>query len=47
MFNFHAIIGVVCMLIAMAAIFLAGLQIGYKLGHEDQQKQSNEDDQQS
>ena len=35
------------MLIAMAAIFLAGLQIGYKLGHEDQQKQSNEDDQQS
>jgi hypothetical protein len=47
MFTFETIIGAICILIAMAGIFLAGLQLGYKICQEDQQKQDDGNDSQS
>lgn len=44
MFNFETIVGVICMLIALAGIFLAGLQVGYRIGQEDIQEKQNDED---
>jgi hypothetical protein len=46
MFTLETIIGAICILIAMAGVFLSGLQLGYKYCQEDQQKQNNGNDSQ-
>lgn len=43
MFNLETIVGIICMLLALAGIFLAGLQIGYKIGQEDIQEKQNDE----
>ena len=44
MFNFETIVGIICMLLALAGIFLAGLQVGYRIGQEDVQEKQNDED---